>query len=158
MILPRIILGMVSTNERRCYNVTSSLIGWAHTQTDPCFTIIMLFYIIDCHVMWVYIDWDICLDPVVNIYYCNTAGLWYCNGIYNVRPTGPWFYSENARVCAKWQWNARDCVTGLHDPRSRECNPVTPVECVLLSFRTHPCVLAFITNIFCTNGIEMAFG
>ena len=25
-------------------------------------------------------------------------------------------YSENARVCAKWQWNARDSgVTGLHD-------------------------------------------
>ena len=24
------------TNERRRYNVTSSLIGWAHTQNDPC--------------------------------------------------------------------------------------------------------------------------
>ena len=66
------------------------------------------------------------------------------------------FYSENARVCAKWQWNALDCVTGLHDRRSRECNPVTPVECVSLSFRTHTCVLAFITHIMCTNGIEMA--
>ena len=44
--------------------------------------------------MWVYIDWDICLDPVVNIYYCNTAGLWYCNGIYNVSQTGPWFNIE----------------------------------------------------------------
>ena len=54
-----------------------------------------------------------------------------------------WHYSENARVCAKWQWNARDCATGLHDRRSRECNPVTPVECVSLSFRTHPCVLVF---------------
>ena len=59
-------------------------------------------------------------------------------------------------MCAKWQWNARDCVTGLHDRRSRECNPVTPGECVSLSFRTHPCVLAFITYILCTNGIEMA--
>ena len=66
------------------------------------------------------------------------------------------YYSENARVCAKWQWNARDCVTGLHDRRSRECNPVTPVKCVSLSFRTHTCVLAFITYIMCTNGIEMA--
>ena len=28
-----------------------------------------------------------------------------------------WDYSENTRVCAKWQWNARDCVTGLHDRR-----------------------------------------
>ena len=27
--------GMRSVNERRRYNVTSSLIGWAHTQNDP---------------------------------------------------------------------------------------------------------------------------
>ena len=27
-----VILGMGSANERRRYNVTSSLIGWAHTQ------------------------------------------------------------------------------------------------------------------------------
>ena len=50
-------------------------------------------------------------------------------------------------MCAKWQWNARDCVTGLHDRRSRECNPLTPVECVSMSFRTHPRILAFITHI-----------
>ena len=68
-----------------------------------------------------------------------------------------YLYSKSARVCAKWQWNPRDCVTGLHDRQSRECNPVTPVECVLLSFRTHPCVLAFITHILCLNGIEMTF-
>ena len=30
----RIILGMRSANGRRCYNVTSSLNGWAHTQND----------------------------------------------------------------------------------------------------------------------------
>ena len=30
-----IILGIGSTNERRRYNVTTSLIGWAHTQNDP---------------------------------------------------------------------------------------------------------------------------
>ena len=30
-----IILGMGSANERRRYNVTSSLIGWAHTHNDP---------------------------------------------------------------------------------------------------------------------------
>ena len=29
-------LCMVSAKERRRYNVTSSLIGWAHTQYDPC--------------------------------------------------------------------------------------------------------------------------
>ena len=66
-------------------------------------------------------------------------------------------YSENAWVCAKWQGNARDCVTGLHDWRSRECNPVTPMQCVSLSFRTHPSVLAFITHILRINGNEMTF-
>ena len=37
-ILPssEIILGMGSANERRCYIVTSSLIGWAHSHNDPC--------------------------------------------------------------------------------------------------------------------------
>ena len=33
---PGIILGMGSSNERRRYYVTPSLIGWAHTQNDPC--------------------------------------------------------------------------------------------------------------------------
>ena len=64
--------------------------------------------------------------------------------------TNGWVYSEKARVCAKWQWNARDCVTGLHDRRSRECNPVTPVEGVSLSFRTHPCVLA-LSHTYCVQ-------
>ena len=31
-----IILCMCPANERRCYNVTLSLIGWAHSQNDPC--------------------------------------------------------------------------------------------------------------------------
>ena len=31
-----VILGMGLANERRRYNVTSSLIGWPHTQNDPC--------------------------------------------------------------------------------------------------------------------------
>ena len=33
-----ITLAMGSANERRCYIVTPSLIGHAHTQNDPCFT------------------------------------------------------------------------------------------------------------------------
>ena len=33
--MPGIILCMCPANERRRYNVTSSLIGWAHTQNDP---------------------------------------------------------------------------------------------------------------------------
>ena len=34
-----IILGMGAANERWRYNVTSPLIGWAHTQNDPCMCI-----------------------------------------------------------------------------------------------------------------------
>ena len=37
-----IIFGVHPANERRSYNVTSSLIGWAHTQNDPC------IYMIHC--------------------------------------------------------------------------------------------------------------
>ena len=67
------------------------------------------------------------------------------------------FIARTHGCVPKWQWNARHCVTGLLERRSRECNPVTPVECVSLSFRTHPCVLAFIAHILCINGIEIAF-
>ena len=35
---PGIILCMRQANERRGYNVTSSLIGWAYSQNDPCCT------------------------------------------------------------------------------------------------------------------------
>ena len=35
-----IILCMCPANERRRYNVTSSLINWAHSQNDPCMLII----------------------------------------------------------------------------------------------------------------------
>ena len=35
---PGIILWMCSTSERRRYIVMSSLIGWAHTQNNPCIT------------------------------------------------------------------------------------------------------------------------
>ena len=34
--LPGIILCMCLANEKRRYNVTSSLIGLTHTQNDPC--------------------------------------------------------------------------------------------------------------------------
>ena len=34
--LTGIILCICPANERRCYNVTSSVIGWAHSQNNPC--------------------------------------------------------------------------------------------------------------------------
>ena len=44
-----------------------------------------------------------------------------------------------------------DCTTG---EAGSACNPVTSVKCVSLSFRTHPCVLAFITYIFCKTELR----
>ena len=41
--LPGIILGMDAANERRRYNVTSSLIGWAHAQNDPGWLIVLSY-------------------------------------------------------------------------------------------------------------------
>ena len=54
-------------------------------------------------------------------------------------------YLQNALVCANWQWNTWNCVTGLDDLQTQECLPVTPVEYVSLSIHTHKGVLAFIT-------------
>ena len=35
-VIAGIILGVGSDSEKWHYNVTSSLIGWGHTQNDPC--------------------------------------------------------------------------------------------------------------------------
>ena len=48
-----IILGMGSANERWCYMVTSSLIGWAHIQNDAhdfvvfCFAVAIFLFVSD---------------------------------------------------------------------------------------------------------------
>ena len=50
--------------------------------------------------------------------------------------------SENARVCAKWQWNALDWCYWIALPASPVVQSSNTVSCVSLSFHTHPCVLA----------------
>ena len=50
--------------------------------------------------------------------------------------------SENARVCAKWQWNALDWCYWIALPASPVVQSSNTVSCVSLSFRTHRCVLA----------------
>ena len=52
--------------------------------------------------------------------------------------------SENARVCAKWQWNALDWCYWIALPASPVVQSSNTVSCVSLSFRTHPCVLAIL--------------
>ena len=43
-----IILGMGSANERRCFIVTSSVTGWAHTQSDLCITYLLFSFDMNC--------------------------------------------------------------------------------------------------------------
>ena len=57
--------------------------------------------------------------------------------------------SENARVCAKWQWNALDWCYWIALPASPVVQSSNTVSCVSLSFRTHPCVL----SIKCCQGV-----
>ena len=55
--------------------------------------------------------------------------------------------SENARVCAKWQWNALDWYYWIALPALPVMQSSNTVSCVSMSFRTHPCVL----TIYCEN-------
>ena len=60
--LAGIISCMRPTNERRRYIVTSSLIGWAHTQNDPCQVMAcwLLAYLVPSHYLnqcWHIVNW-----------------------------------------------------------------------------------------------------
>ena len=55
--------------------------------------------------------------------------------------------SENARVCAKWQWNALDWCYWIALSASPVVQSSNTDPCVSLSFRTHPCVLAIYSAI-----------
>ena len=59
--------------------------------------------------------------------------------------------SENARVCAKWQWNALDWCYWIALPASPVVQSSNTVSCVSLSFRTHSCVLAIRLDIWNVN-------
>ena len=50
--------------------------------------------------------------------------------------------SENAWVCATWQWSALDWCYWIALPASPIVQSSNTVSCASLSFRTHPCVLA----------------
>ena len=49
-LLAGIILGVGLANERRRYIVTSSLIGWAHTENDPWLVIFMFLFLMICSI------------------------------------------------------------------------------------------------------------
>ena len=50
--------------------------------------------------------------------------------------------SENAGVCAKWQWNVLDWCYWIALLASPVVQSSNTISCVSLSFRTHLCVLA----------------
>ena len=51
----KIILYMRPANDRQCYIVTSSVIGWAHTLNDPCQSYMSLQPVVCCNVLrWTY--------------------------------------------------------------------------------------------------------
>ena len=58
---------------------------------------------------------------------------------------------KHTRLC---HWIARPAKPGCTSPVVQSSKTVS---CVSLSFRTHPCVVAFITHKSCINGIEMTF-
>ena len=57
--------------------------------------------------------------------------------------------SQNARGCAKWQWNTLDWCYWIARPASPVVQSSNTVSCVSLSFRTPPCVLAIKYKIIC---------
>ena len=42
-VIPGLILGLQPANERRCYFVTTSLIGWVQTYNHPCDTSVIIY-------------------------------------------------------------------------------------------------------------------
>ena len=52
-----IILCMCPTNERHCYNVTSSLIGWAHSQNHPWVLHMYVYITFMSYRFWHFKDW-----------------------------------------------------------------------------------------------------
>ena len=43
---------MRPANKKQCHIVTSSLIGWAHTQNDPCYCVTVWSYIYQHKILW----------------------------------------------------------------------------------------------------------
>ena len=74
-----------------------------------------------------------------NVFVLNSLDKSYLNSVYTQYVCGK---GENARVCAKWQWNVLDWCYWIALPASLVVHSSNTLSCVSLSFRTHPCVLA----------------
>ena len=79
--IPGIILSMGSANERRRYYVTPSLIGWTHTQNDPC--IQMRLY------------WNVFVSTCLFIW--NNFHSWSCMSCGII-------YTPHETIHRKWYW------------------------------------------------------
>ena len=83
-----VILCMCPTNERRRYIVTSSLIGWAHTQNDPCchFDVHTKYYSDRCDI-----------NQMTSDFHCNSSGFFF-NSLLTHMPKKTWKH----RITGLW--------------------------------------------------------
>ena len=65
--------------------------------------------------------------------------------------------SENARVCAKWQWNALDWCYWIALPASPVVPSTYTVSCVSLSFHKHTCVLPMQQNMAVPSYVQALY-
>ena len=82
-IFSGIILSMGSANERRRYYVTPSLIGWTHTQNDPCIQLQMRLY------------WNVFVSTCLFIW--NNFHSWSCMSCGII-------YMPHETIHRKWYW------------------------------------------------------
>ena len=104
-LLPGIILWMCRANERRHYNITSPLIGWACSQNDPCITTW-------CEVSWAlqilenqYLSWVVKLLGGAVI--CNFKSLFL---LLNVSNSSLGTHYEIAAL--RWIWKPQNLING----------------------------------------------
>ena len=69
-----IILWKRQANEKWCYIVTSSLIGWAHTQNDPWYSFLLIFKVFMNKSLPIFLSFFINVGLVFSP--CNLSSIW----------------------------------------------------------------------------------
>ena len=115
--IPVISLAMRQTNERRRYNVTTSLIGWAHTWADPCHTyssmvnavcaVLSTLYIVQCYTE-TWLDWVI--GVMYCLYTCIIEYMAYKQGSFCMHPANE-----------RWRYNVWSSLIGLAHAQNDPC-------------------------------------
>ena len=146
---PRIILWMHPANERRCYIVTLSFIGWVHTQHEPCWSsqFPALDHMIGCLCCVtsnsylgdlprsIYTELGTCFTWCVCAYNCVPCRVSICSRLVSCSCSIPGW------PCL-WPWHWRDLETYLSRAPS---DP--PWHCHVVQYRfvtSHACIFIFV--------------